>query len=118
MSRDSASLLDIVNAAKRVLLFAEGLDKSALANNEEKQSAILYQVIIIGEATKRLSAEFRSQHPDVPWKDIAGMRDILAHQYDRVNLNTLWDAIQIDIPELLALLQPMLPEPIEEVKND
>jgi uncharacterized protein with HEPN domain len=49
MNRDSASLLDIVNAAKRVLLFAQGLDKSALANNEEKQSAILYQVMIVGE---------------------------------------------------------------------
>ncbi len=111
MNRDSASLLDIVNAAKRVLLFAEGLDKSVLATNEEKQSAILYQVLIIGEATKRLSVEFRSQHLEIPWKDIAGMRDILAHQYDRVNLNTLWDAVQTDIPELLALLQPLLPEP-------
>ncbi len=110
MSRDNASLLDMVNAAKRVLKFAEGLDKSALATDEEKQSAILYQVIVIGEATKRLSAEFRSQHSEIPWRDIAGMRDILAHQYDRVNLNTLWDAIQTDIPELLALLQPLLPE--------
>jgi uncharacterized protein with HEPN domain len=110
MNRDNASLLDMVNAAKRVLRFAEGLDKSALASDEEKQSAILYQVIVIGEATKRLSAEFRSQHPEIPWKDIAGMRDILAHQYDRVNLNTLWDAVQTDIPELLALLQPLLPD--------
>lgn len=110
MSRDNASLLDMINAAKRVLRFAEGLDKSALATDEEKQSAILYQIIVLGEATKRLSAEFRSQHPEIPWKDIAGMRDILAHQYDRVNLNTLWDAMQTDIPELLALLQPLLPE--------
>jgi len=110
MNRGSASLLDIVNAAKRVLLFTEGLDKSVLATNEEKQSAILYQVLIIGEATKRLSQEFRSQHPGIPWKDIAGMRDILAHQYDRVNLNTLWDAVQTDIPELLAMLEPLLPE--------
>jgi uncharacterized protein with HEPN domain len=89
MNRDRASLLDIVNAAKRILEFAEGCDRSALAINEEKQSAILYQVIIIGEATKRLSSEFRAQHSEIPWKDIAGMRDILAHQYDRVNLNTL-----------------------------
>ena len=111
MSRDNASLLDMVNAAKRVLLLTEGLDKSALGTNEEKQSAILYQIIIIGEATKRLLVEFRSQYSEVPWKDIAGMRDILAHQYDRVNLNTLWDAVQTDIPELLALLQPLLPNP-------
>lgn len=115
MNRDNASLLDIVNAARRVLKFAEGLDKSALANNEEKQSAILYQVIVIGEATKRLSSEYRNQHPKIPWKDIAGMRDILVHQYDRINLNTLWDVIQNDIPELLALLEPILPDPIHEM---
>jgi uncharacterized protein with HEPN domain len=93
---------------QRVLRFAEKLDKADLATNEEKQSAILYQIIVIGEATKRLSEEFRIQHPEIPWKDIAGMRDILAHQYDRVNLNTLWDAIETDIPELLALIQPLL----------
>ncbi len=118
MSRDKASLLDIVNAAKRVLQFAEGLDKSALATNDEKQSAILYQVIVMGEATKRLSSEFRTQHPEIPWKDIAGMRDILAHQYDRLNINTLWDVIKNDIPELLALLEPLLPDPIREVNNE
>jgi uncharacterized protein with HEPN domain len=61
-------------------------------------------------STKRLSAEFRDQHANIPWKAIAGMRDILAHQYDRVNLITLWDAIHTDIPELLALLHPLLPE--------
>jgi uncharacterized protein with HEPN domain len=103
MSRDKASLLDIANAVRRVLKFAEGLDKSALAI--EKQSAFFYQVIIMGEAVKRLSAEFRNQHPEVPW------RDILTHHYDRVNLDTLWDVIQNDIPELLALLEPLLPHP-------
>ena len=108
MSRDQASLLDIVNAAHRVLNFAKGIDKSLLATNEEKQSAILYQVMVIGEAAKRLSSEFRNQHPQIPWKDIAGMRDILAHQYDRVDLETIWDVIHNDIPGLLYLLRPLI----------
>lgn len=118
MSRDKASLLDIVNAAKRVLQFAAGLDKSSLATNEEKQSAILYQVIVMGEATKRLSSEFRTQHPDIPWKDIAGMRDILTHQYDQLNLNTIWDVIQTDIPELIVLLEPLLLDPTSRLDNE
>lgn len=109
MNRDSASLLDIHHAAKRVLSFAAGLTKSELSTNEEKQSAILYQVIIIGEATKRLSTDFRNCHSEIPWNDMSGMRDILAHQYDRVNFNTLWDVIQFDIPELLNLIEPLLP---------
>ena len=107
------NLFSTEKPSKSCLQFAEGLEKSALANNEEKQSAILYQVIVMGEATKRLSLEFRAQHPEIPWKDITGMRDILAHQYDRVNLNTLWDLIQSDIPELLALLEPLLSDPID-----
>ncbi|MGB3403526.1 MAG: DUF86 domain-containing protein [Microcoleaceae cyanobacterium] len=110
MKRDKASLLDILNAAQRILQFSEGLDKSALANHEEKQSAILYQIIVMGEASKRLSTEFRAQYPHIPWREIAGMRDILTHQYDRINFNTLWDVIDSEVPELLALLQPILDE--------
>ena len=108
MNRDNASLLDSFNAAQQVLIFTAGLSKSELAKNYEKQSATLYQIIIIGEATKRLSTEFRKRHAKIPWSEIAGMRDILAHQYDKVNLNTLWSVIQDDIPELLELIQPLL----------
>jgi uncharacterized protein with HEPN domain len=110
MNRDETALLDIDNATQRIRLFATGLSKADLATNEEKQSAILYQVIVVGEATKRLSTDFLNTRPDIPWKDIAGMRDILAHQYDRVNLDTLWDVIQTDIPELIELIAPLLPK--------
>lgn len=110
MNRDEAALLDIYNAAQRILIFATDLTRANLATNEEKQFAILYQVIVVGEATKRLSIDFRNTYPTIPWKDIAGMRDILAHQYDRVNLDTLWDVIQNDIPELVELITPLLPE--------
>lgn len=108
MNRDNASLLDIYKAINRILLFSKGLTKSDLKSNEEKQSAILYQVIIIGEATKRLSMDFRNSNSTIPWKEIAGMRDILAHQYDKVNINTLWDVVNRDIPELRKLISPLL----------
>ncbi|MGY6530123.1 MAG: HepT-like ribonuclease domain-containing protein [Cyanobacterium sp.] len=108
MNRDNASLLDIYNAIHRIVLFSKDLTKSDLKTNEEKQSAILYQVIIIGEAVKRLSTDFRSNNSTVPWKEIAGMRDILAHQYDRINIDTLWDVVNRDIPELKTMISPLL----------
>lgn len=109
MSRDSASLLDIARAAQLILQFAQGLDKANLAANLEKQSAILYQIVIIGEAVKRLSTDFRNQHPDVPWREVAGMRDILTHQYDRVEVDEILGVIQGDIPQLLSMIEPLLP---------
>ena len=59
-----------------------------------RHSAILYQIEIMGEATKRLSQEFRDQHSDIPWRDVAGMRDIIIHQYDRIDFDVIWLAIQ------------------------
>jgi|SRR6478672_442857 len=109
MSRDNASLLDIVRAGQLILQFAQGLNREQLESDLRTQSAILYQVAIMGEATKRLSREFREQHPEVPWDDIAGMRDVVAHQYDRIDLDIVWQVIQRNIPELLSLLIILLP---------
>ena len=109
MSRDSASILDIVKAGQLVLQFAQGVNREQLASDILRQSAILYQISIMGEATKRLSREFREQHPEVPWDDVAGMRDIIAHQYDRVDLDIVWQVIQRNIPELLDMITPLLP---------
>lgn len=108
MNRDNAYLLDILNAIRRIQSFAVNLTKDDFRDNEEKQSAILYQIIVMGEAAKRLSPEIRATTSHVPWKEIAGMRDILAHQYDRININTLWDVIQRDIVELEALIMPLI----------
>lgn len=107
MSKDEASILDIIEAIKRILVYMQGVDFNQLAENVEKQDAILRRIIVIGEATKRLSPEFRQSHPQVPWKDIAGMRDIIVHNYDQINIQVVWDVVQNDLPDLLTLLNSL-----------
>ena len=66
MLRNNASLLDIYEAGQQILSYAQGLNRSELQGDKMRVSAILYQVLIMGEATKRLPPEFRSQHPQMP----------------------------------------------------
>lgn len=93
MSRDQEALIDIIEAIKLILQYAETVDFDALAANTEKQDAILRRIMIIGEATKRLSKDFRAQHPTIPWKEIAGMRDVITHNYDEVDLDEVWAVV-------------------------
>lgn len=110
MPEDSVSLLDIYEAGQQILSYGEGLSPLELQADRMRTSAILYQILIIGEATKRLSLDFRRQHPDIPWDSMAGMRDIIAHQYDQIDLRTLWVVVQQSVPELLVKLEPLLPQ--------
>ena len=111
MPRDNESLIDIERAARRILRYTDNISRDELEMNDEKLSAILYQIAIIGEATKRLSQDFRQQHPEIPWREIAGMRDMLIHKYDQVDFDVIWDVIQSKLPELLTKLKPILPSP-------
>ena len=74
------------------------------------QSSVLYQLLVVGEAVKRLSTEFREQHPAIPWSLMAGMRDHLIHAYDTVDWDEVWTTVTRDIPILLAQLKPLLPQ--------
>lgn len=82
MHHDQEALIDITNAIRRILRYSDGISKSELEVNDEKLSAILYQITIIGEATKRLSQSFRQQHLEIPWREMSGMRDVIVHEYD------------------------------------
>lgn len=112
MSRHSATLLDIAKAARLVIEFARGMDRATFLADVKTQSAVLHQLLILGEAVKRLSPEFRASHPEIPWSLIAGMRDKLIHEYDVVDLDEVWRTVERDVPSLISLIDPLLP--IEE----
>ena len=109
MQRDLAILLDIVQAAQLILAFKGGMNKAAFDADPKTQSAVLHQLMVIGEAVKRLSLEFRSSHSGLPWSDIAGMRDHLIHGYDIVDLEEVWNTATVDVSDLLAALEPLVP---------
>lgn len=74
------------------------------------QDAVIRNFEIIGEATKRLSPEIRAVYPDVPWQQVAGFRDVLIHDYLKVNLNRVWGVIEQNLPQLKATIEVILQE--------
>ena len=70
--------------------------------------ALLYEIVVLGEAARRLSPETRAAHPDVPWREIIGMRNRLIHGYAAVDRDIIWTVVTEDLPSLIASLQSSL----------
>ena len=110
MHRDETTLLDIATAARLVVEFTAGMDRAAFLDDIKTQSSVLHQLMVLGEAVKRLSDGFRARHPEIPWMLMAGMRDKLIHGYDIVDLEEVWKTASRDVPDLLRWLDPRLPK--------
>jgi uncharacterized protein with HEPN domain len=110
MPPDESSLIDVVHAGNRILDYVAGLDRTIVESNAMIRAAVLYEFLVRGEAVKRLSPAFRASRPEIPWSQIAGMRDVLIHGYDRIEFDRVWSAIERALPDLLAALTPMLPK--------
>ena len=110
MSNDDAALLDMLIAARRAVEFGSGLTRDQLGEDLKSQSAVLHQLLVLGEAAKRLSDTFRDAHSEAPWKAMAGMRDRIIHGYDDVDLGEVWRTLETDLPTLISTLERLVPQ--------
>ena len=104
MRSDRERLLDIVEAIERIEKYlVKG--RQAFEHDELLQTWVVHHIQIIGEAATKLSENFRAAHADVPWAEIVAMRNILVHDYFRIDTEIVWQVVERDIPVLKRLLQ-------------
>jgi len=106
---DKTYLGHILDAIDKVNVYTtEGRD--AFMADGKTQDAVVRNLEIVGEATKRLSDEIRARHPDIPWKKAAALRDVLSHDYMGIDLTILWNVIESHLPDLRKSVQVLLDE--------
>lgn len=109
MSRDQLLYVaDMVSAGEAVLRYIDGVTFEAFAGNDEKRAAVERQLFVIGEAAARMSQEWKDARPAVPWRQIVGLRNLLAHGYWVIDADELWDVALNKVPEFLSELRPEL----------
>lgn len=101
-------LRDLLDAIEKIQNFIKGLDFEGFKKDDKTKFAVIRALEIIGEATKHISEEFRSKYPEVPWKDMAGMRDVLIHDYFGIDEETVWRTVEERIPQLRPSIEKIL----------
>ncbi len=102
------SLRDILDTIEKVEQFIDGVDFDAFLKDDKTAFAVIRGLEIIGEAAKNIPRASRNKYPAIPWKDIAGMRDKLIHQYFGVNLQLVWKTLQEDLAPLKTGIAQMI----------
>ena len=113
MSRDALLYVaDVVAAGDAILRYIDGVSFEAFAANDEKRAAVERQVFVIGEAAARLPDEWKHRRPEIPWRKIVGLRNLLAHGYWVIDAEELWDVARNKVPEFVVALRPLL-DPVD-----
>ncbi len=109
MPRDYRVFLDdILESTGKVLEYVDGLSAAQFFADRKTVEAVVWNLQIIGEAAKNVPEEIRSRYPQVPWRDMAGLRDIIVHQYFGIKLDLIWKVIQSDLPRLEEQMRSIL----------
>lgn len=107
---DSVYLQHILDAISKIETYLDGIDRQTFSERSLIQDGVIRQTEIIGEAVRRLSHDLRDRYSQIPWQDIAGMRDKLIHDYFGVDLETVWLTALEDLPILKAQVTQILSE--------
>jgi uncharacterized protein with HEPN domain len=106
MKREYAdSLRDMLENAQRAIQFTKGMDYKSFAKDDKTVYAVIRAVEIIGEAAANIPEEVRAKYPDVPWREVKGMRNKIVHHYFGINMEVVWQTIQEDLPILIEALK-------------
>ena len=115
--RDPAHLWDMIEAARAIVDFTKDLTLeeflAAGRGGEITRLAVERELEILGEAARRVSSRFRDAHAEIPWKEAVGLRNVISHEYDKVDYTEIYRIVRERIPELIALLEPLVPPPPE-----
>lgn len=106
--KDGAYLLDMLEAARHVTSFAANLSFDEYLRNPLHRMAVERGLEIIGEASRRVSVSFKASHPEIPWRDVIGLRNVLTHDYGEVNQDRLWEIATRDVPDLIRRLEGLV----------
>ncbi len=109
---------DLLTAITEVGDFLIGLDYDGFATDRKTVNAVIRSLEVLGEATKQIPAAFRNQYPDIPWTKMAGLRDVLIHNYMGVDLKTVWKVATERLPEIKTLIAALVEEKRDSVFTD
>jgi uncharacterized protein with HEPN domain len=106
---DAARLWDMLEYARQVTATTRGLSFEQYMSDANLRLATERRLEIIGEAARRVSPAFQAAHPEVPWRRIVGLRNVLAHEYGDVRQDAVYRIAVVSIPELVPVLEPLIP---------
>jgi uncharacterized protein with HEPN domain len=108
MQRDRAYIQDILDAARLAMSYLDGLSEEDFAHDTQIQDAVIRRIEIIGEAARRVSPQVQRANLQIPWSEMIGMRNLMIHDYDDVDVHVVWNTVQQDLPQLIVELAPLL----------